>query len=97
MTRGIMPEVFTFRGSDCRGIMPEVARMEGGSGSEPVQLQPFIHQVGGHTSMLQYDSTTLCKPCIPREQSFYNDMPNALKQFAPEFRGTCFINCVKFI
>ena len=71
--------------------MSEVARVDGESGCEPVQLQPFIHQAGGHTSMLKFDNETLCKPCCSRELNFYNAMPNALKQFAPEFRGN-FLN-----
>ena len=68
--------------------MSEFARMQVEDECEPVQLQPFKHQVGGHTSMLQCDNKTLCKLCTPREHSFYSDMPNALKQYAPEFRGT---------
>ncbi|XP_033729251.1 inositol hexakisphosphate kinase 1-like [Pecten maximus] len=54
---------------------------------EPVQLQPFIHQVGGHTSMLRFNDDTLCKPLIEREQVFYQAIPRGLKQFTPQYRG----------
>lgn len=54
---------------------------------EPVQLQPFIHQVGGHTSMLRFNDDTLCKPLIEREQVFYQDIPHSLKEFTPQYRG----------
>ncbi|XP_060070400.1 inositol hexakisphosphate kinase 1-like [Ylistrum balloti] len=54
---------------------------------EPVQLQPFIHQVGGHTSMLRFNDDTLCKPLIEREQVFYQAIPCSLKQFTPQYRG----------
>ncbi|KAL3869907.1 hypothetical protein ACJMK2_042530 [Sinanodonta woodiana] len=66
--------------------MPE--RMEEFSlDSEPVQLQPFIHQVGGHTCVLRFNETTLCKPLIPRELYFYETVPRELKKFLPEYRG----------
>lgn len=64
------------------------------SASEPIHLQPFIHQVGGHSSMLQYDENTLCKPLIPREIEFYQDIPDDLKAFTPEYRGKIFSLCV---
>ena len=54
---------------------------------EPVQLEPFVHQVGGHSSMLQYDDTTLCKPLISREHHFYKALPDDMKEFTPEYRG----------
>ncbi|KAK3091578.1 hypothetical protein FSP39_020924 [Pinctada imbricata] len=67
--------------------MPEVTSMESGGEHEPVYLQPFVHQVGGHTSMMRFDETTLCKPLINREQSFYHNIPQSLKEFTAEFRG----------
>ena len=52
-----------------------------------VPLEPFIHQVGGHTSMMKFDEVTICKPLIPRERRFYEELPSDLRPFAPEFRG----------
>jgi len=56
---------------------------------EPVQLEPFVHQVGGHASMMQFDETTICKPLIPREHHFYQMVPAEMKRFMPEYRGKC--------
>ncbi|CAF3042660.1 unnamed protein product [Rotaria sp. Silwood2] len=52
-----------------------------------VQLSPFVHQVGGHSSMFQYDKNTLCKLLAPPELDFYQSIPDSLKKFTPEFRG----------
>ncbi|CAF4557560.1 unnamed protein product [Rotaria sp. Silwood1] len=53
-----------------------------------IQLSPFFHQVGGHSSMFQYDKNTVCKVLELSELDFYQSMPESLKKFAPEFRGT---------
>ncbi|CAF2371944.1 unnamed protein product [Rotaria sp. Silwood2] len=53
-----------------------------------IQLSPFFHQVGGHSSMFQYDEDTVCKVLELSELDFYQSMPELLKKFAPEFRGT---------
>lgn len=71
--------------------------------SECIPLAPFFHQVnanvfvrhwflfflqvGGHSSMFQYDSTTVCKLLDKDELRFYQSMPEILKEFTPEFRG----------
>jgi len=56
--------------------------------AEPVILEPFNHQVGGHSSVLRFDATTLCKPLIARERKFYESkLPKELKPFIPQFRG----------
>ncbi|KAK3579103.1 hypothetical protein CHS0354_022124 [Potamilus streckersoni] len=67
--------------------MPERMEEEFSLDSEPVQLQPFIHQVGGHTCVLRFNETTLCKPLIPRELYFYETVPRELQEFVPEYRG----------
>lgn len=54
----------------------------------PVRLEPFLHQVGGHLSVMKYDEHTVCKPLISQEQSFYESLPLAMKQFTPEYKGT---------
>nr|XP_003473961.1 inositol hexakisphosphate kinase 3 isoform X1 [Cavia porcellus] len=53
-----------------------------------VRLEPFLHQVGGHLSVLQYDAHTVCKPLISREQRFYEALPLAMKRFTPQYKGT---------
>lgn len=52
-----------------------------------VPLEPFVHQVGGHTSMMRYDDHTVCKPLISREQRFYESLPPEMKEFTPEYKG----------
>ena len=56
---------------------------QGGRGAG-VPLEPFVHQVGGHTSMMRYDDHTVCKPLITREQRFYESLPPEMKEFTPE-------------
>lgn len=60
---------------------------DSGGFNEPFQLEPFIHQVGGHSSMLQLDEHTICKPLIPQELNFYKAAPENLKQFMAEHKG----------
>ncbi|XP_030585157.1 inositol hexakisphosphate kinase 1 [Archocentrus centrarchus] len=60
----------------------------GGGG---VPLEPFIHQVGGHTSMMRYDDHTVCKPLISREQRFYESLPPEMKEFTPEYKGVVLV------
>jgi len=50
-------------------------------------LQPFFHQVGGHTQFLQLDQSTVCKPLIPRELSFYLNAPPEIQSFIPHYKG----------
>ncbi|UYV68995.1 hypothetical protein LAZ67_6001963 [Cordylochernes scorpioides] len=52
------------------------------------QLEPFTHQVGGHTQIFQMDQNTLCKPLIYRELYFYMNMPTAIRPFIPRYKGT---------
>ncbi|XP_041084652.1 inositol hexakisphosphate kinase 1-like isoform X1 [Polyodon spathula] len=52
-----------------------------------VRLEPFAHQVGGHTSMMHYDETTICKPLFSQEQVFYESLPADMKPFTPQYRG----------
>ncbi|XP_053553027.1 inositol hexakisphosphate kinase 1, partial [Bombina bombina] len=51
-----------------------------------VLLEPFIHQVGGHSSMMRYDDHTVCKPLINREQRFYESLPPEMMEFTPEYK-----------
>lgn len=54
-----------------------------------VQLEPFLHQVGGHLSVMKYDEHTVCKPLISQEQRFYETLPLAMKRFTPQYKGEC--------
>ncbi|XP_029990341.1 inositol hexakisphosphate kinase 1 isoform X2 [Sphaeramia orbicularis] len=67
----------------------------GGASPRPrdggVSLEPFIHQVGGHTSMMRYDDHTVCKPMISREQRFYESLPPEMKEFTPEYKGVVLV------
>ncbi|XP_058528106.1 inositol hexakisphosphate kinase 3 [Ochotona princeps] len=53
-----------------------------------VPLEPFLHQVGGHLSVMTYDEHTVCKPLISREHRFYESLPMAMKHFTPQYKGT---------
>ncbi|XP_051009459.1 inositol hexakisphosphate kinase 3 [Acomys russatus] len=53
-----------------------------------VRLEPFLHQVGGHLSVLQYDTHTVCKPLVSQEQKFYESLPLAMRCFTPQYKGT---------
>lgn len=64
------------------------------SGDRGVLLEPFIHQVGGHSSMMRYDDHTVCKPLITREQRFYESLPPEMKEFTPEYKGEAFQNAL---
>ncbi|XP_076041441.1 inositol hexakisphosphate kinase 3-like isoform X2 [Oratosquilla oratoria] len=55
---------------------------------ELIQLEPLMHQVGGHSSMFVLDDVTVCKPLIGREYRFYRTLPVDMKRYTPEFRGT---------
>lgn len=52
-----------------------------------VPLEPFLHQVGGHLSVLQYDAYTVCKPLVSQEQKFYESLPLAMRCFTPKYKG----------
>lgn len=52
-----------------------------------VQLEPFLHQVGGHTSVIRFDDFTIGKPLISRERHFYETIPTDLQQFTPQYKG----------
>ena len=45
-------------------------------------------KVGGHTQFLQLDQSTVCKPLIPRELSFYLNAPPDIRTFTPQYKGT---------
>ncbi|KAL1007786.1 hypothetical protein UPYG_G00091570 [Umbra pygmaea] len=74
-------------GSGGLGFGTGLVQGQGGRRCGGVALEPFIHQVGGHTSMMRYDDHTVCKPLIAREQRFYESLPPEMKEFTPEYKG----------
>ncbi|XP_070196156.1 inositol hexakisphosphate kinase 1-like [Littorina saxatilis] len=60
-------------------------------GSNPVPLEPFGHQVAGQASMLAVDTTTVCKPLIPREHHLYRTLPPQLLPFTPQYKGVLYV------
>ncbi|XP_019516357.1 PREDICTED: inositol hexakisphosphate kinase 3 isoform X2 [Hipposideros armiger] len=68
---------------------------DAGDAGVRVQLEPFLHQVGGHLSVMKYDEDTVCKPLVSREQRFYESLPLAMKQFTPQYKGTITVHLQK--
>uniref|UniRef100_A0A671W3T0 Kinase n=1 Tax=Sparus aurata TaxID=8175 RepID=A0A671W3T0_SPAAU len=52
-----------------------------------VMLEPFVHQVGGHSCVLRFGEQTICKPLIPREHQFYKSLPPEVRKFTPQYKG----------
>uniref|UniRef100_A0A5F5PIW1 Kinase n=1 Tax=Equus caballus TaxID=9796 RepID=A0A5F5PIW1_HORSE len=52
-----------------------------------ILLEPFVHQVGGHSCVLHFNETTLCKPLVPREHQFYETLPAEMRRFTPQYKG----------
>ncbi|XP_046852364.1 inositol hexakisphosphate kinase 1-like isoform X3 [Xenia sp. Carnegie-2017] len=52
-----------------------------------VSLEPFAHQVGGHSTLQLLDKFTVCKPLFTKELRFYQDANPLFKPFLPEFKG----------
>lgn len=52
-----------------------------------VMLEPFVHQVGGHSCVLRFGEQTICKPLIPREHQFYKSLPPEMRKFTPLYKG----------
>lgn len=54
-------------------------------------IETFLYlchfQVGGHTQFLLLDQSTVCKPLIPRELSFYLNAPPEIRTFTPQCKG----------
>lgn len=58
-------------------------------------LQPFIHQVGGHSSIQQFDQNTVGKPLFSKELRFYEEVCSAFKPFIPKFKGVVTVKELK--
>ncbi|XP_068686263.1 inositol hexakisphosphate kinase 1-like [Montipora foliosa] len=57
-----------------------------------IPLEPFVHQVGGHCSMMKFDDVSVCKPLNQREHRFYEEQPSEMRPFTPEFRGVVHVS-----
>lgn len=60
---------------------------------ERVAVTPFVHQVGGHTCVLQVTPNVICKPYQENEALFYMNLPEGLQGFVPFYRGVINISC----
>lgn len=58
-----------------------------------VMLEPFVHQVGGHSCVLRFGEQTICKPLIPREHQFYKSLPPEVRKFTPQYKGKTWRMC----
>ncbi|XP_023325142.1 inositol hexakisphosphate kinase 1 [Eurytemora carolleeae] len=58
---------------------------------EELKLEPFIHQVGGHSPLFCLDPVTVCKPFEQREFNFYSTLPQNLLPFTPTFKGSMIV------
>ena len=66
--------------------MPQIEVM-GETELERVTVTPFVHQVGGHTCVLQVTPNVVCKPYQENEVLFYTKLPEGLEDFVPFYRG----------
>lgn len=75
--------ILFFCKADCfMAVMPGRAAKQ-----DFVPLEPFVHQVGGHSSMMKFDDVSVCKPLNQREHRFYEEQPSEMRPFTPEYRG----------
>ncbi|KAB0396997.1 hypothetical protein E2I00_000579, partial [Balaenoptera physalus] len=63
----LLPAACTWRMSPAFRAMDVEPRAKG------ILLEPFVHQVGGHSCVLRFNETTLCKPLVPREHQFADE------------------------
>ncbi|XP_060070748.1 inositol hexakisphosphate kinase 1-like [Ylistrum balloti] len=63
--------------------------------TQTVKAKPFVHQVGGRTSMLVITPETICKLYTKREVQFYENIPEILKAFTPQYKGLVTVKCSK--
>nr|AFK10665.1 inositol hexaphosphate kinase 2 [Callorhinchus milii] len=68
-------------------MSPARGAMEVEHYAKGVVLEPFVHQVGGHSSVLRFNDTTICKPLIQREHQFYETLPPEMRRFTPQYKG----------
>ncbi|XP_069111633.1 inositol hexakisphosphate kinase 1-like [Argopecten irradians] len=61
--------------------------------TETVKARPFIHQVGGRAVMLEISPGTICKLFNEHEFQFYENLPEYLKEFTPQYKGLVSVRC----
>ncbi|XP_043934521.1 inositol hexakisphosphate kinase 2 [Protopterus annectens] len=73
-------------------MSPALGAMEENLYTKGVLLEPFVHQVGGHSCVLCFNEKTLCKPLIQRECQFYESLPSDMQKFTPKYKGVVSVN-----
>ncbi|XP_053576708.1 inositol hexakisphosphate kinase 2 [Bombina bombina] len=68
-------------------MSPAFGAMEVEHYAKGVLLEPFLHQVGGHSCVLRFNDKTICKPLIQREHQFYETLPSDIRKFTPQYKG----------
>ncbi|XP_025931283.1 inositol hexakisphosphate kinase 2 isoform X2 [Apteryx rowi] len=68
-------------------MSPAFGAMEVEHYSKGVLLEPFVHQVGGHSCVLRFNDKIICKPLIQREHQFYETLPTEMRKFTPQYEG----------
>lgn len=68
-------------------MSPAFRTMDVEARTKGILLEPFVHQVGGHSCVLRFNETTLCKPLVPREHQFYETLPAEMRKFTPQYKG----------
>ncbi|XP_068951881.1 inositol hexakisphosphate kinase 2 [Petaurus breviceps papuanus] len=68
-------------------MSPAFGAMEVEHYAKGVLLEPFVHQVGGHSCVLRFNESTICKPLIQREHQFYETLPTEMRKFTPQYKG----------
>ncbi|CAH2311970.1 inositol hexakisphosphate kinase 2 [Pelobates cultripes] len=68
-------------------MSPAFGAMEVEHYAKGVLLEPFLHQVGGHSCVLRFNDKTICKPLIQREHLFYETLPSEIRKFTPQYKG----------
>ncbi|GEM10102.1 inositol hexakisphosphate kinase 1 [Rhodotorula toruloides] len=68
------------------------SRLVSGDGrtSSTVPLEPFRHQVGGHSHIFRFSKKAVCKPLTSRENQFYEALERVsprLLAFVPQYLG----------
>ncbi|KAJ3603374.1 hypothetical protein NHX12_031116 [Muraenolepis orangiensis] len=65
-------------------LMKANGKVHAGKG---VMLEPFVHQVAGHSCIMRFGEQAICKPLIPREHQFYKSLPPEIRKFTPQYKG----------
>lgn len=74
-------------------MSPAFGAMEVEHYGKGVLLEPFLHQVGGHSCVLRFNDKTICKPLIQREHLFYETLPAEIRKFTPQYKGRSSLLC----